>query len=472
MKLKFLLSLLSPLAVFSNTATAQGVWTGASAATFWSYNPGTATADSRLATTASQDFISPTFLAAPPSGNARVFLFGQSTPGGGVTVENNKFTLVANHTGGAHKFSVYNINNPHPVTSMFFTLNVSTTPTNGLIILGVGNSSGSIYTNIAQLNGSDQPGLFTALRLTVAAASVTAAFRGQTPGSHTYSNLSPTIAKGTDLPVELYFNNSSTSQTYTRSSVLYTVPSGTYHVFVGGTQLLSGANPNIPYSAEGTLTSAINAFTFNGSDSSLPTNNALSFTVSDMKIGRNETVLPVALTDFSAKRQGSSVKLDWGTTSEQNNQYFELFRSKNGQDGFVSIYKTPGAGTTQTAQKYTYTDFNPLAGANYYQLKQVDNDGKLSGTWFTSANVAVANESLKAYVNAQKQLQLSYQAKAKAKAIVNVSDISGKKVATKNVLLEKDNNDVSLDLSSLSKGVYIVSLAESGNQNTAKIIIK
>lgn len=472
MKLKFLLLLFTPIASLGTIANAQGTWTGAAAATFWNYTPGTATPASRTAGTTAQEFISPTFLATPTSGSARLFLFGNATPGGGVTIEDNKFTMVANHTGGAHKLSVYNINNPHPVTSLFFTLNISSTPTNGLIILGIGNSSGSIYTNISQLGGSDQPGLFTALQFSIGPSSVTARFRGTTSPTHTYSSLSPTMAKGTDLPVEMYCNNSSLPQSYTRASVLYTVPSGAFHIYVGGVALISGGSANIPYSAEVPKGQAIDAFTFNGSDSSAPSSNALSFMVSDIRLGHNENVLPVTLTEFTAKKQGTGVQLNWATNSEQNNQYFELFRSKNGEDNFISINKTQGNGNTLAAKKYSYIDFNPQAGANYYKLTQIDNNGKLSGSWLTSVNVAVTNESLKAYVNNQKQLRLSYDAKNKVTAKINVSDLNGKKVVAKNVLLEKDHNDISIDLSTLSEGIYIVSLAESGNKNTTKIIIK
>jgi hypothetical protein len=450
---------------------AQGLWTGAAATTFWNYNPGTATADSKLAATTAQEFLSPNFLNAPTSGNARLFLFGNATPGGGVTVQNNTFTMVANHTGGAHKLSLYNINNPHPVTSMFFTLNVSSIPTNGLIILGLGNSSGAVYTNIAQLSGSDQPGLFTALQFSVGASAITARFRGTTSPTHTYSSLSPTFAKGTDLAVELYCNNSASAQTYSRNSTLYTVPSGAFHIYVGGTALTSGGSANIPYSAEVAKGQAIDAFTFNGSDSSSPSSNALSFTVSDIKLGHNENVLPVTLNDFSAKKQGTSVKLDWSTTSEQNNQYFELFSARS--DGqFVSMGKIKGSGNSQALQKYSYTDFNPSTGTNYYKLIQVDGDGAVNGPWFASANVAIANESLKAYVTTQQQLKLSYQAENIAAAQVTVSDISGRKILAKQLMLEKANNDIALDLSNVVKGLYIVSLIESGQQSTAKVLIK
>lgn len=471
MKIKLLLLLLATTAIFSHSANAQGIWTGAAAATSWSYNPGTATADSRSAAVTAQEFLSPIFLANPSSGNARLFLFGNATPGGGVTIQNNKFTMVANHTGGAHKVSVYNIDNPYPVTSMFFTLNVSSVPTNGLIILGLGNSSGAIYTNIAQLSGSDQPGLFTAIQFSIGSSAITARFRGTTSPTHTYSSFSPTIAKGIDLPIELYCNNSTAAQTYTRASVLYTVPSGAFHIYVDGTALTSGGSANIPYAAEVAKGQAINAFTFNGSDSSSPSLNALSFTVSDIKLGHNETVLPVTLTDFSAKQQGSSVKLDWSTESSQNNQYFELFR-KNTEEQFVSIAKINGGGDSQSLQKYSYTDFNPSAGANYYKLVQVDNDGKVNGPWYAGAKMTVKNESLKAFVNGQQQLQLAYQAESKAEAKVTVSDLNGKKILAKQLWLEKENNNITLDLSTVAKGIYIVTLVESGHQNTAKILVK
>ncbi len=85
-------------------------------------------------------------------------------------------------------------------------------------------------------------------------------------------------------------------------------------------------------------------------------------------------ILPIELTQFDAKLQDQGVLVTWTTATELNNDYMALERSANGQD-FLEITRVKGKGTTQETQRYHYFDQNPLAGINYYRLRQVDFDG-------------------------------------------------------------------------------------------------
>lgn len=85
--------------------------------------------------------------------------------------------------------------------------------------------------------------------------------------------------------------------------------------------------------------------------------------------------LPVELVYFKAKMQGSKVVTEWATSTEINNDYFTLERSADGKN-FQMMATVKGAGNSNGAKSYTYTDNSPLAGISYYQLKQTDVDGK------------------------------------------------------------------------------------------------
>lgn len=69
-----------------------------------------------------------------------------------------------------------------------------------------------------------------------------------------------------------------------------------------------------------------------------------------------------------------SVEIKWNTASENNNSFIAVERSSNGAT-FQEIGRVAGNGTTAEANNYSFTDHTPLAGANYYRLKQVDFDG-------------------------------------------------------------------------------------------------
>jgi hypothetical protein len=103
--------------------------------------------------------------------------------------------------------------------------------------------------------------------------------------------------------------------------------------------------------------------------------------------------LPVTLTAYKAfQSESGAVTITWTTASEINNQEFILERSGNGTD-FEKLAAMPAAGQAET---YTYTDNNPLPGANFYRLLQVDADG--SRTYFPVLSVKVDRSNRSALV--------------------------------------------------------------------------
>ena len=89
--------------------------------------------------------------------------------------------------------------------------------------------------------------------------------------------------------------------------------------------------------------------------------------------------LPVYLVDFSATRQGNDVLLEWTTSSELNNDRFEILSSNSASsvNQFGQISSVKGSGNTTSVRNYSYLDQRPdKTGTYYYRLRQVDYDGK------------------------------------------------------------------------------------------------
>ena len=87
------------------------------------------------------------------------------------------------------------------------------------------------------------------------------------------------------------------------------------------------------------------------------------------------TPLPIELLSFTVEFELNTVKLNWSTISELNNEYFTIERSADGVE-FHKIARIDGAGTTDNQQDYFYIDRTPLHGTSYYRLKQIDYDGQ------------------------------------------------------------------------------------------------
>ena len=86
---------------------------------------------------------------------------------------------------------------------------------------------------------------------------------------------------------------------------------------------------------------------------------------------------PVELTLFEAEKlpNGQGSLLYWQTANEIDNDYFSVQRSVDGGATFEEIGVVEGAGTTNETLNYEFIDKQPIAGNNYYRLKQVDFDG-------------------------------------------------------------------------------------------------
>jgi len=85
-------------------------------------------------------------------------------------------------------------------------------------------------------------------------------------------------------------------------------------------------------------------------------------------------VFPVTWGDVSAKRLAAGVEISWSTLSEQNNSVFTIERSDSLLK-WAQIGQVPGAGTTTSANGYSWFDEFPLHGAAYYRIRQTDYDG-------------------------------------------------------------------------------------------------
>ena len=88
------------------------------------------------------------------------------------------------------------------------------------------------------------------------------------------------------------------------------------------------------------------------------------------------TILPVTLVDFRGKLLENYISLDWITSKEINSKYFEIQKSVNGID-FIPVGRVTAAGNSTNDKSYNFKDYQ-VNEYNYYRLKTVDADGKIT----------------------------------------------------------------------------------------------
>ncbi len=83
------------------------------------------------------------------------------------------------------------------------------------------------------------------------------------------------------------------------------------------------------------------------------------------------STLPIVQNSIKAEKTSQGVVVSWVATPDEHSDYFELYRSTNGQD-FQKLTTVMINGF----EKYSFLDKNPVEGNNYYQLVQANKDGK------------------------------------------------------------------------------------------------
>ena len=83
---------------------------------------------------------------------------------------------------------------------------------------------------------------------------------------------------------------------------------------------------------------------------------------------------PVEWLAFTGSLGTGSIDLDFSTATESDNDYFQIERSVAG-GAFEAIGQIDGAGDSQTALSYSFSDYDYSSGLNYYRIRQVDFDG-------------------------------------------------------------------------------------------------
>ena len=183
-------------------------------------------------------------------------------------------------------------------------------------------------------------------------------------------------------------------------------------------------------------------------------------------------VLPVELTTFNANKSGKINILAWQTASERNNSHFNVERSFNGENGWATIGSVKGKGTSTLSNDYNFNDETPLS-ISYYRLKQMDFDGKSEYSKVVSVVGGKADKFKITAVSPNPFKDVAtvvFDSNKEDNVTVTLTDVTGRVVLLKNVACTEGGNALTLDLAALSSGVYVVSLKNSDNVITQKIV--
>ncbi len=186
--------------------------------------------------------------------------------------------------------------------------------------------------------------------------------------------------------------------------------------------------------------------------------------------------LPVTLISFDAKRVGDDALVTWETATEINSKGYNVQVSSDGKTfrtvGFVASELANSAVTK--SYRFTDTEKNKV-GVRYYRLEQLDLDGKtafFAPRAVTFEGRATASGVL-AYPNPfTNEVRLNLTSATEGNALVRISDMTGRVVGQRQIVLTKGANDVEVtSVNDLKGGLYLLNVTlPNGETKTMKVV--
>lgn len=176
--------------------------------------------------------------------------------------------------------------------------------------------------------------------------------------------------------------------------------------------------------------------------------------------------LPITLLNFSAEKQSDKTFIQWATSSETNNDYFDVEHSIDGVN-FNKIHTEKGAGNSNQTLNYQCNHNNPINGYNYYRLKQVDFDGNYT---FSNINVVkFENNTIANIYSYNDALHINSQHKL-INTNLEIYDTRGRIIMQ--YTINTDSNQEKVDLKGLlQSGMYIAIIKNEEFQNSYKFVV-
>ncbi len=190
--------------------------------------------------------------------------------------------------------------------------------------------------------------------------------------------------------------------------------------------------------------------------------------------------LPVELMEFNLRAIGNQARIEWGTSSEINNNHFILQRTLDGKN-IIDISTIPskaeGGNSTESIQ-YAYTDLIDYTDVAYYRLIQVDHDGTSKTYPFealkVSPSLSLQSKEAKVYPNPVEdgvfRLEIAHEGELDFRFI----SMEGKIHRLKAIKLGSQSYGLEI-MDQVDKGIYLLSIFDrtSGKQlSTQRVLIK
>jgi hypothetical protein len=177
--------------------------------------------------------------------------------------------------------------------------------------------------------------------------------------------------------------------------------------------------------------------------------------------------LPITLVSFTATVINKEVALNWETSSEINNDYFTVQRSKDGAT-WDNLQQIAGSGNSSGNSTYTANDLAPYSGLSYYRLQQTDLDGKQTYSFICAVRLQNTFADITIFPNpATSTIVIAFPAAGNYE--VRILNSVGQLM---NSPMLSSGGNLVLNVSNMEAGIYFINIHHENSTETHKITIR
>ncbi len=181
------------------------------------------------------------------------------------------------------------------------------------------------------------------------------------------------------------------------------------------------------------------------------------------------TALPVELVSFYGKSSDDNNSLIWTTASEKDVDYFIIEKMGKGESEFSEIGRMVAVGNSASMETYEWFDYEPTY-FDYYRLNMVDVDG--TSEYSNIINVRQAVEGFRVLSISPNPVEsyttMKYTALSKT-AAVDIFNQQGQLILQMKLDVEEGLNELEMDLSELTAGMYFLNITDGRTSIQRKI---
>jgi len=188
----------------------------------------------------------------------------------------------------------------------------------------------------------------------------------------------------------------------------------------------------------------------------------------------SNTPLPVIINYFTGRKQGADHLLNWKVTCVSSPRVTMILERSADSRNFTPINSIT-ADAVRCNQPFDHTDTDPLKGMNYYRLKLVDADGKISYSSIVALLNAVKGFELMSIAPnpvVDDNFKLNVASAQAGKMDIAIFDMQGRLMNRQSISVIAGFNSVPVNVDKLAAGTYSIRVSVTNERSKLLRFVK